>query len=307
MKYKKREENENSSSASKTCISVADYAKYTRAAAQLKARQLVINKSPKTYQSEGCEWQVVPEVRSAYYYIREGELTDFGLDPMLRCEDDKAALAGAAYSILGCGKPEKKLIEYTPGGARPPCPGGVEGTCVEPTESLEYTKGSQWEPDGPGNSMAVSLVYEYRYSYSNPTRLGSKPCGLPPVPTSWRRDEQSVGNVQSENLKRCVSRISNYDCCCSCPPDQVKVPQVVPGLAPCYNYNNASQAQLESLLKAATAALVVGACAAAVFFAAKYTALFLAGLAANPLTAGCAIRMIPLIVPCIVQEDESEN
>ncbi len=308
MKYVKKTTILGAVTQNRQCTPLNIYNLFTVARARQRAEAEAQNKIPPSVSNGNCTWSTIAEVKNATYKCESG-----ALQPSPRCSPENPTPGNGSHGGSCSGR--KEMNEYAPGGSKPPCAGGTEGVCVQKGKdearwSTNYQP-SDWkmDPPAPGNfPKTVYLSYSYRWVANSLMKKGSGPCPSPPGPGSWFLVEGlKVGEFKTEIWRRCEDRMRTFDCCCSCPPDQVKVPQVVPGLAPCYSYNNASQAQLESLLKAATAALVVGACAAAVVFAAKYTALFLAGLAANPVTAGCAIRMIPLIVPCIVQEDEGDS
>ena len=293
MKYKKKEKRENGSDARRTCITTADYAKYSKLAATIEATKIANNLITKTTVSGGCTWQGAPELQYVSYTIDGGLTRGYGPEPDFRCQDDRDVLDAPSFSILGCGKPPKTVLEYIPGGSRPPCNGGVEGSCSETSKSREFTQGSQWEPDGPGNPVDVFLNFEYRTVFSNGSGGGSTKCNNPPSPTNWQRYSQKVGQAQTEEEQRCVTDIKNYDCCCDCSQNPVKVAEIIPGLSPCYNLQ-LNQAQAEQLKTAINAALIAGACVLAAVLAAKLSALVIGAA----LAARCAYAMVTLTAAC---------
>jgi hypothetical protein len=299
MKYKKKSTKVKNNYAERGCISVKDYAIYTsrkaNADALLSAKSL-IPASP--YVFNNCAWTLTPQVRNARFELRSGAFSanigGYGLQPSPRCSDDAKALSKARGLSRNCGEPQGTDInEYTPGGQVPPCPGGAEGTCAPIDFYSTFSKGSFWGPLLKPEKMGVDLIFEYNSVASNPVPYNSgRPCGSPPTFT-WGRKVLMGGFVEHGSSRRCVDNTNLFDCCCSCPPDQVKIPQVIPGLAPCSNLA-INQAQVEQLRSAIEAAMIAGACILAVALAAKLTALLLPVL----IPAGCAYTMITLTTPC---------
>jgi hypothetical protein len=120
----------------------------------------------------------------------------------------------------------------------------------------------------------VSLVFEYRYTYSNGTPIGSAKCSSAPSPTSWQKYGEAAGSANTEESERCVTTKKDYDCCCTCEP--VKVPVI----EYCREPVKINQAQVEQLRNAIAAALVVGLCVLAVTKGAALRALILGAAAA---------------------------
>jgi hypothetical protein len=292
MKYIKKVISTNISAKRRSCVDEGTYLLYTQDLARISARADAENRIPKQVSSQGCTWRTIAEVRDARYQLK----TDgaYGLAPLPRCQNQDTR-----FDILGgmCTQPglqRKETTEYRPGGGKPPCSNSV----CPPTPTTKVQKdspGSTWHPVNK-KTAGVRVVYSYRWRplgviSFGPSQRGAGDCPIP-SPGNWIAASINVTNATLTDETKCQEETKTYNCCCSCPPNQVKIPQLSPGLAPCQNLR-VNQQQLYQLRSAIEGALIAGACIAAAVLAAKFTAIAIAAYTA----AGCAYTMITITPP----------
>jgi len=310
VKYKKKTISKNKYADDRGCIDEASYAQFSQAAALIEAQQQADRRFMGATRSlNGCTWSTRVEVRNARYEVHTGTNSGYGLQPLPRCQIVNNPGDGSSFDPLGgtCkdGRPQE-TNEYIPGGSRPPCPNNAEGICVYVDRQKSWSQGSSWkvDPTEPFYESVVALTYDFRVV---PNSVINRPSGrncTRPDNDPWQT-KTGAGLTSCPRCKakmvvesRCYDETVNYDCCCSCPPEQVKVAQIVPatsiipGLAPCYGIQTPAQAQ--ALIDAAYSALAIGACAVAIAFLAQATAIIIG----TALAAGCAYQMIMINAPC---------
>jgi len=280
----------------KTCTPPRIYDTFTAERAVLRAKSDAAKKLPKTVSEGGCTWSTIPEVRNAKYETSAG--CPAKLQPRARCWPENPTPGNGTHGVR---QDAKQVIEYTPGGKKPPCANNVEGNCVQDgkDEAIWSKTGeaTDWTLRDTGSNKSaypIFLSYEYRWVADSITKSGTGQCPPPPGPGTWFvSDAAKVGEFMSEDWYRCEDRIRKYDCCCNC-PEAVKALQIVGGLSPCPSYSM-SNAQQKTLI---TAALLAGACVAAVALGAQFSAAA-AGIA---LRYGCSTAYASITAYCVASE-----
>jgi len=294
VKYKKKEQIIGKSYAFKVCTSNHHYSTFTEGRANQVALSDARSKIPDRIDSGGCRWYTSPEVRNAKYVASSRR--DAVLPPRPRCGKEDPNTGGGLCDLTDFPIRGITIVTYEPGGSRPPCAGGKEGTCTFSKQSDEYAPGSRWVEGPSGEQAQVTLEYEYRWVLnSGSMRIsGTGPCPSAPVDT-LKPSKKSIGPIDLIRATRCTATNRTYDCCCNCSDQAIKVAQIVPGLSPTYCYNlKLNQAEVDALKTAIEAALIAGACVLAAVLAAKLSAIIIAAA----LAAKCAYTMVPVTAPC---------